>query len=44
MFCEHLNRAGAYYHFAKFLFVHDLPQMKAAHSKAVVSFGVQLWL
>jgi 2,6-dihydroxypseudooxynicotine hydrolase len=32
---EHLQRAGVYYHFAKFLFVHDLPQMKAAHSKAV---------
>ena len=28
---EHLNRAAVYYHFAKFLFVHDLPQMKAAH-------------
>jgi len=32
---EHLQRAGVYYHFAKFLFVHDLPQMKAAHEKAV---------
>jgi 2,6-dihydroxypseudooxynicotine hydrolase len=32
---EHLQRAGVYYHFAKFLFVHDLPQMEAAHSKAV---------
>src|SRR5829696_475096 len=32
---EHLNRAGVYYHFAKFLFVHDLAQMKTAHSKAV---------
>lgn len=32
---EHLNRAAVYYHFAKFLFVHDLPQMKAAHMKAV---------
>ena len=28
---EHLQRAGVYYHFGKFLFVHDLPQMKAAH-------------
>ena len=27
---EHLQRAGVYYHFAKFLFVHDVPQMKAA--------------
>lgn len=32
---EHLQRAGVYYHFAKFLFVHDLAQMKAAHAKAV---------
>jgi 2,6-dihydroxypseudooxynicotine hydrolase len=32
---EHLQRAGVYYHFAKFLFVHDLMQMKAAHVKAV---------
>jgi 2,6-dihydroxypseudooxynicotine hydrolase len=32
---EHLQRAGVYYHFGKFLFVHDLDQMKAAHAKAV---------
>jgi len=32
---EHLQRAGVYYHFAKFLFVHDIPQMRAAHEKAV---------
>jgi 2,6-dihydroxypseudooxynicotine hydrolase len=32
---EHLQRAGVYYHFGKFLFVHDLGQMKAAHAKAV---------
>src|SRR4029450_10508261 len=32
---EHLQRAGVYYHFGKFLFVHDLPQMRAAHEKAV---------
>jgi len=32
---EHLQRAGVYYHFAKFLFVHDLTQMKEAHAKAV---------
>jgi dienelactone hydrolase len=32
---EHLQRAGVYYHFGKFLFVHDLPQMKEAHLKAV---------
>jgi 2,6-dihydroxypseudooxynicotine hydrolase len=32
---EHLSRAGVYYHFAKFLFVHDVPQMRAAHAKAI---------
>jgi dipeptidyl aminopeptidase/acylaminoacyl peptidase len=32
---EHLQRAGVYYHFAKFLFVHDLPQMHIAHLRAV---------
>ena len=32
---EHLQRAGVYYHFAKFLFVHDMAQMKTAHLKAV---------
>ena len=32
---EHLQRAGVYYHFGKFLFVHDVPQMKAAHMRAV---------
>lgn len=32
---EHLQRAGVYYHFAKFLFVHDAAQSKAAHGKAI---------
>jgi 2,6-dihydroxypseudooxynicotine hydrolase len=32
---EHLVRAGIYYHFAKFVFVQDLDQMRAAHMKAV---------
>ena len=32
---EHLTRAGVYYHFAKFMFVHDQAQMRAAHAKAV---------
>jgi dienelactone hydrolase len=32
---EHLQRAGVYYHFAAFLFVHDIPQMKTAHMKGV---------
>jgi alpha-beta hydrolase superfamily lysophospholipase len=39
---EHLQRAGVYYHFAKFLFVHDLVQMKAAHMKAVECRGLAL--
>lgn len=32
---EHLQRAGVYYHFGKFLFVHDIDEMRAAHMKAV---------
>ena len=32
---ECLSRAGVYYHFAAFLFVMDVPQMKTAHMKAV---------
>ena len=32
---ECLQRAGVYYHFASFLFVNDVPQMKVAHMKAV---------
>ena len=32
---EHLSRAAVYYHFAKFLFVHDPGQMRAAHMKSV---------
>ena len=32
---EHLVRAAIYYHFAKFVFVQDLQQMRAAHMKAV---------
>lgn len=32
---EHLQRAGIYYHFAKFLFVQDVEQMKQTHAKAV---------
>jgi 2,6-dihydroxypseudooxynicotine hydrolase len=33
--CEHLSRAAVYYHFAKFVFVNDVPQMRAAHLKAI---------
>jgi pimeloyl-ACP methyl ester carboxylesterase len=32
---EHLVRAAIYYHFAKFVFVHDMAQMRAAHLRAV---------
>jgi 2,6-dihydroxypseudooxynicotine hydrolase len=32
---EALQRAGVYYHFASFLFVHDIEQMKAAHKKQI---------
>jgi 2,6-dihydroxypseudooxynicotine hydrolase len=32
---ECLQRAGVYYHFASFLFVNDVPQMKVAHLKGV---------
>ena len=32
---EHLVRAALYYHFAKFVFVIDPAQMRAAHAKAV---------
>lgn len=32
---EHLQRAGVYYHFGAFLFVHDFPQMQEAHRRAV---------
>ena len=39
---EHLSRAGIYYHFAKFLFVHDPEQMRAAHMKAVECRGLAL--
>ncbi|MGH9051944.1 MAG: alpha/beta hydrolase [Acidimicrobiia bacterium] len=32
---EHLVRAALCFHFGKFLFVHDPPQMRAAHQRAV---------
>ncbi len=32
---EHFTTAGVLYHFAKFLFVHDMDQLRAAHGKAV---------
>jgi len=38
----HLARAAVYYHFAKFLFVHDLPRMTAAHERAVACLDAAL--
>lgn len=32
---EHFNRAAIGYHFGKFMFVHDIPQMRAAHRKVI---------
>src|SRR5262249_23799654 len=32
---ECLQRAGVYYHFASFLFVHDQAQMRAAHKRQI---------
>ena len=32
---EHLTRAALCYHFGKFMYVHDIPQMKAAHQKTL---------
>jgi pimeloyl-ACP methyl ester carboxylesterase len=39
---EHLVRAAIYYHFAKFVFVEDPKQMRAAHMKAVDCYGAAL--
>jgi 2,6-dihydroxypseudooxynicotine hydrolase len=36
---EHLVRAALGYHFAKFVFVQDPEQMRAAHAKAVECYG-----
>jgi 2,6-dihydroxypseudooxynicotine hydrolase len=35
---EHLVRAAMYYHFAKFVFVHDMKQMRDAHMQAVACY------
>lgn len=32
---DHLSRAAVYYHFAKFVFVQDIDQMRRAHDKAI---------
>lgn len=39
---EHLSRAAACYHFAKFVFVIDYEQMRAAHMKAVACRNLAL--
>ncbi len=39
---EHLVRAAIYYHFAKFVFVQDVKQMRAAHMKAVETYDAAL--
>jgi alpha-beta hydrolase superfamily lysophospholipase len=39
---EHLLRASVTYHFAKYLFVQDMAQMKAAHGKAVACLTAAL--
>ncbi len=39
---EHLVRAAMYYHFAKFVFVHDQAQMRAAHMQAVECYKAAL--
>ena len=39
---DHLARAAATYHFAKFLFVQDMAQLRAAHMKAVECLDLAL--
>jgi pimeloyl-ACP methyl ester carboxylesterase len=39
---EHLARAAMYYHFAKFVFVQDMAQMRAAHMHAVQCYSAAL--
>ncbi|HVL37696.1 MAG TPA: alpha/beta fold hydrolase [Burkholderiales bacterium] len=39
---EHFVRAAMYYHFAKFVFVQDLAQMRAAHAKALECYRAAL--
>ena len=39
---EHLSQAAVYYHFAKFVFVVDTAQMRAAHAKAVACLDAAL--
>ena len=39
---EHLTRAAILYHFGKFMFVHDIEQMKRAHRKVIECRGLAL--
>ena len=39
---EHLSRAAVTYHFAKYLFVQDMAQLRAAHGKAVECLNLAL--
>jgi 2,6-dihydroxypseudooxynicotine hydrolase len=39
---EHLSRAAVTYHFAKYLFVQDMNQMRAAHAKAIECLDLAL--
>jgi dipeptidyl aminopeptidase/acylaminoacyl peptidase len=39
---EHLAQAAVYYHFAKFVFVEDLDQMREAHRRAVACLDAAL--
>jgi alpha-beta hydrolase superfamily lysophospholipase len=39
---EHLSRAAVTYHFAKYLFVQDMEQMREAHMKAVACLDLAL--
>jgi len=39
---DHLTRASVTYHYAKYLFVQDMEQMKAAHKKAVECLDLAL--
>ena len=39
---EHFSRAAVTYHFAKYLFVQDMDQMRAAHAKAVECLDLAL--
>jgi len=39
---EHLVRAAMYYHFAKFVFVHDQKQMRDAHVRSVECYKAAL--